>query len=190
MMFYVLILRMASLYLTINALYANASQWENSICQKTYSKFESTNQLLYLAVIASTTSDNILLDLPLPSLIYSNNPSADYPVVTIGFPSSTYIKFIVDHFTCVPRWVLFFDNSKLFHTLHPSTSSSLLDLNRMDRGYVALGHIPPYQNTKSTHPASEGFSAGASPQNHKAAYISMEVGQTYYSNIHKLHHFC
>jgi hypothetical protein len=159
----------------------------SSSCLKLFSKYPNTKQPQLMAVVASKASkvDEIswVRMLPLITMVYSKDPESDYFVLDKGFPSSTYLKFIIDHYACMPRYVLFLQDPLTYHPLDPSVSSSLFDLNLIDRGYISLGHMSP-QNSKSVlHPASEGFSAGAPAQNHKALYVSVEV-TTYVTQAH------
>lgn len=160
--------------------------WESNACVKMNLMFyiPSGEPLSYLAIVASKGRGDIAgnWQLPIQTIVYSNDPTSGYSVVEKGFPSSTYIKFMVDHYACIPRWVLFLhDPIELYHPI-----SSLLDLNLIDRGYIALASFKGAGT--SMHPASEGFSAGVSPLHHKAAFISVEVIPLFCFNSSRFFH--
>lgn len=72
----------------------------------------------YIAVI-SRWDENVswVSRLPIPTLVYEHaKPNARYSVpVNKGSETSAYIKFIIDHYDCLPRWCLFLHgDSKIF----------------------------------------------------------------------------
>jgi len=152
----------------------------------------------YLAVISRKDPGEYLawaLKLPIPHLVYSYVGSASgrdartYSVAaTRGGPSSAYVQFIVHHYGCLPKWVLFLHTSTArgrgFHPLDPSSSSALVDVKRVDKGYLALGHLsaaaassPSSPQQHRLHPAAEGFSANAPPRSHRPSFVAQEEGK-------------
>jgi len=100
----------------------------------------------YVAVVSHQEGETSkwATKLPLPYIVYSYaQPGAVYSVRSNhGGPSSAFVTFIVDHYRCLPRWTLFLHGSGGgWHSLDPSTSSALIDLNALDRGFLALGHM-------------------------------------------------
>jgi hypothetical protein len=115
------------------------------------------------------------LKLPIPHLVYSYSSSSSdgtqftpYLVAQHrGAPSSAYTQFVIDHYGCLPRWTLFLHKSSSstsvaaagrgggmggggggggYHPLDPASSSALIDVHRLDRGYLALGHLSANMN--------------------------------------------
>jgi hypothetical protein len=126
---------------------------------------------IYLAVISQRPGADVAWTstLPMHHIFYSyGTDSSPYSLhVEKGAPSSAFIKFIIDHFDCLPRWTLFLPNQKGFHPLDPSVSSALIDVSKLDRGFLALGHVSSSTSNLLGHPASSSFSAMAPPHSHK-----------------------
>ena len=83
---------------------------------------------------------------------------------TLGVPSAAFLQYIIDHYDCLPVWTLFLSASGrtsfsgstspgrvavdgslrpgtgASHPLPPAVSSALLDVERLDAGFVAVGH--------------------------------------------------
>jgi hypothetical protein len=121
--------------------------------------------------------------LPIPFVVYTYLGSTRYTVRgSKGGPSSAYVTFILDHFSCLPRSMLFLHASAAqttsFHSLDPATSSALVNLAVLDKGYLALGHLAGSADaTVNLHPSSEAFSAAAAAHTHRAAFVSDAEGR-------------
>jgi hypothetical protein len=61
--------------------------------------------------------------------------------------------------------------------LDPATSSALVNLAVLDKGYLALGHLAAADATVNLHPSSEAFSAAAAAHTHRAAFVSDAEGR-------------
>ena len=129
--------------------------------------------------------------LPIPFVVYSYGKIGSYTVKEDhGGPSSAYVSFIIDHYRCLPKRLLFLHDGSdgAWHPLDPASSSALVDLESLDAGFLALGAprstrdcsadvtaaassqraaVPGHLSAANAdaltvlHPASEGFSAHA-----------------------------
>ena len=167
----------------------------------------------YVAVISRQEGETAAWAhrLPIPFVVYSYGVSSSsrYNVrLAKGGPASAFVSFIIDHYTCLPRHTLFLRGSSVaegaspggplpggavyspqgsrFHPLDPSLSSALVDLDALDRGFLALGHLPAGavsiaaaagDGGGAMHPAAESFSASAAPRTHRAALVSDAEGR-------------
>ena len=96
-----------------------------------------------------------------------------------GAEATSYLSFIVDHYECLPRWLLFLDSSRghRFHPLSPAWASALVHVDEMSMGFVALGHISSAATAVAQLSApAAGFSAAAPPRTHRAAWVAQEEG--------------
>jgi len=106
----------------------------------------------HLAIVSKQHKENLtpswVDSLPIPSLVYTYNANFDneansramYETNSPG-PTGVFLQFVVDHYFCLPQYLLFIDGSNPFHPLDPSVSSALVDLDKVDQGYLALGHF-------------------------------------------------
>eukprot|EP00615_Pteridomonas_danica_P018950 CAMPEP_0114385194 /NCGR_PEP_ID=MMETSP0102-20121206/5842_1 /TAXON_ID=38822 ORGANISM="Pteridomonas danica, Strain PT" /NCGR_SAMPLE_ID=MMETSP0102 /ASSEMBLY_ACC=CAM_ASM_000212 /LENGTH=345 /DNA_ID=CAMNT_0001541705 /DNA_START=1 /DNA_END=1035 /DNA_ORIENTATION=+ len=167
-------------YYLLPLFYVVSSQNVKDLCSSTLSLTRDENQISYLAVLALKSGEDIqwVNDFPIPIIVYSNNPTSEYKSPEGAMPSSVFVKFIIEHYACLPRWGLFLHSDMDNHPLNPSITSALLDLDTIDRGYLSLGHMPRSAAAlASMHPASEGFSAAAPFQSHRAAFVAVEEGR-------------
>ena len=135
--------------------------------------------------------------LPMPALIYDHGPSffAKYSVPSnAGNEASAYLQFIVDHYTCLPPWMLFLHGhgstpshrsrgslgtakslegrERRHHPLEPAASSALLDVDRIDRGFLAVGHYSSSDWSKVS-----GGSRSPDPDQHALGFVTTERAQ-------------
>ena len=133
--------------------------------------------LQYLAVIARWDEDvSWRRRLPIPSVVYEHaKPSATYSVpVNKGSETSSYIQFILDHYLCLPRWVLFLHGHgqtpgsgpresryTRHHPSDPAAFAALLDVDAIGKGFLGLGHFShrDWASPGYLHPAAKAFSA-------------------------------
>ena len=110
--------------------------------------------LLYTAV-ADMTSEDIFYRAPLPqnySFAGSSSPEEHFALAC----SAVKLQFILDHYACFPTWTLFLSSRGrdartghtaranapvVTHPVAPALSSALLDVRRIDRGFVSVGHL-------------------------------------------------
>lgn len=102
-----------------------------------------------------------------------------------GSEASAYLQFIVDHYMCLPSWILFLHGhgqtlssgpppgSKRHHPTHPSAVASLIDVaalagNDQQRGlgldhFIGLGHFGEQdaRDPRTLHPIAQRWSASA-----------------------------
>ena len=128
----------------------------------------------FLAVISSHSSDGANIswaaDMPIPYVVYSQRLN--------GAEAASYLSFIVDHYHCLPRHLLFLHGSA-FHPLSPPRSSALVDVETVDKGFLALGHLSSAPGAEAVlHAAAAGFSASAPFSSHRAAFVAQEQGST------------
>ena len=139
----------------------------------------------YVAVISRTAGESAAWahKLPIPFVVYSYAGNSPYSVKGLkGAPSSAYVSFILDHFTCLPRNMLFLYASAAqtngFHSLDPASSSALVNIAVLDKGYLPLGHLAGSpEATADLHPSSEAFSSAAAAFTHRAAFVSDAEGR-------------
>eukprot|EP00613_Pedinella_sp_CCMP2098_P076167 CAMPEP_0171942474 /NCGR_PEP_ID=MMETSP0993-20121228/38704_1 /TAXON_ID=483369 /ORGANISM="non described non described, Strain CCMP2098" /LENGTH=355 /DNA_ID=CAMNT_0012584911 /DNA_START=35 /DNA_END=1098 /DNA_ORIENTATION=+ len=149
----------------------------------------------YLAVISRWDEDVVWArDLPIPALIYEHDQElteALYRVpVNKGSESSAYIQFVLDHYDCLPQWVLFLHahgrtNSQgvshaatRHHPSNPALFAAALDVNAIGRPFLAIGHFSEadWQKKSSLHPAARAWSNGAN-QRKQAALLERPANQ-------------
>jgi hypothetical protein len=140
----------------------------------------------YLAVVAVAADEDApwASQLPLPAVLYaltanasvtgsgSGGSSTGAPLGALSVPAAAFVQYVVDHYGCLPAWTLFLNangrtsfsgstspGAGATHPLPPAVSSSLLDVERMDVGFVAVGHYSPEAAAAA---AQEGSSARSS----------------------------
>lgn len=65
-------------------------------------------------------------------------------------------------------------SSGVHHPLPPATSSAVLDVGRMDAGFVAVGHLSEASFLAQAHPAVAGFALHSPKGSHRMAFVSVE----------------
>lgn len=148
----------------------------------------------FVAVVARWDEDVAWAHrLPMPALIYEHaKPGALYNVpINRGSETSSYIQFIVDHYACMPPWVLFLHAhgrtassgashaATRHHPTDPHNVAALLDVAALGKGFVGLGHFSDedWLKPKSLHRAARAFSAPSKPGAHHAAFVPTEEGK-------------
>ena len=138
-----------------------------------------------LAVVSRRDEDTQWAqELPIPSLVYEHAKwGASHSVASkTGDEAAAYLQYIVDHYHCLPAWTLFLTpgqrsfhgrGRRWYHALEPAASSALVDVDRVDRGFLAVGH------TMAQGGAKQRRSAGASPsrERHVLGFVPSEAGQ-------------
>jgi len=145
----------------------------------------------FVAVIARWDEDVAWAQrLPMPALVYEHaKPDALYNVpINRGSESSSYVQFIIDHYACLPPWVLFLHAhgrtassgsahaATRHHPTDPSNMAALIDVVALNRGFIGLGHFSneDWSKPKSLHGAARAFSAPSKPGAHHAAFVPFE----------------
>ena len=110
-------------------------------------------------------------------------------MVNNGSESSSYLQFIVDHYNCLPNWVLFLHGhgqtksegdwhaSTRHHPTDPAKVAALIDVDRLSLDFLALGHFSADDWSKggSLHPAAKKFSdVKGGNLGHHAAFVPQE----------------
>ena len=119
--------------------------------------------------------------LPVPALVYGHavprgEPGGLHSVpVNKGSEASAYLQFIVDHYACLPAWVLFLHGhgstlgrgsgpgSKRHHPTDPSAMAGLVDVAALGLPFISLGHLSPADAAAFLHPAAAAFVRGPRP---------------------------
>lgn len=142
--------------------------------------------------------------MPVPVLAYSSqhNVSSFYRVHKAPrwrngrlseslMDSAVKISYFLDHFTCLPQWTLFLssqgrqwgtgstpiaDHLVVTHPLSPAVSSALLDVSRISRSFLSVGHLHEKALRNLLKPAASGFGARAHKGTHRMAFRSIEEG--------------
>ena len=145
----------------------------------------------FVAVIARWDEDVAwAYRLPIPALVYEHaKPNALYSVpINRGSETSSYIQFIVDHYACLPPWILFLHAhgrtpsggsshaATRHHPTDPRNVAALIDVAALNRGFVGLGHFSneDWSKPKSLHSTARAFSAPSKPGAHHAAFVPFE----------------
>ena len=108
----------------------------------------------FVAVVARWDEDvSWTKKMPMPVLVYEHaKPNSTYNVaVNKGSETSSYLQFMIDHYECLPEWVLFLHgHGKTVKAGHPVTRhhatdperfAALIDVKKLGRGFVGLGHV-------------------------------------------------
>jgi len=180
-------LLLLALYLVPRAAYTSAIsiQEQKERCDALSNLAGGERRPGYVAVISRTADESAAWahKLPIPFVVYSYAGNSPYSVKgSKGAPSSAYVTFILDHFTCLPSNLLFLHASTAqtngFHSLDPASSSALVNVAVLDKGYLPLGHLAGSpEATADLHPSSEAFSSAAAAFTHRAAYVSDAEGR-------------
>ena len=138
-----------------------------------------------LAVVARNPSNDSIRwtkDLPIPSVIYDHLRRGNAHSVSEDGDAAAYLQYIVDHYHCLPAWSLFLApgprtrhsrGTSPHHALEPATSSALLDVDRIDRGFLAVGHSSA--SGGASQPRSRG--SPAPTHRHALSVVSAESDQ-------------
>lgn len=148
--------------------------------ERNYCDLRRTESTNLLAIVSKQRNEKLASwvdSLPIPSLVYTHNAIVDsetniralYETSAHG-STGAFFQFVVDHYFCLPQYLLFIVGSNPYHPLDPSISSALVDLNKADQGYLALGHFSVAGPPVSTHPASAAFSSAV--RGHRSAFVS------------------
>ena len=147
----------------------------------------------YIAVIARWAEDVAWTKrLPIPSIVYEHaKPSAFYNVpVNKGSEASAYLQFILDHYACLPRWVLFLHGHgqtissgsrpavTRHHPTNPAKVAALIDVEKLGKAFVGLCHFSQedYDKPKSLGPVARKWGFATSPRFH-AAFVDGSEGK-------------
>lgn len=126
--------------------------------------------------------------LPIPVIVYEHgDKSAMHSVeVNLGSEASAYLQYIIDHYECLPAWTLFLHGhgrtgpEAVGGRHHPTNASevvALMDVDRIDRGFVAVSHIAANANgTYALSPAAQAFASVSLPahKRHAMAFVPFE----------------
>lgn len=147
---------------------------------------------------------------------------------TLGVPAAAFLQYIIDYYDCLPAWALFLSGNGrtsfsgstppgrvavdgslppgtgASHPLPPAVSSALMDVERLDAGFVAIGHYSAdalaatardfgsnsfgrrssggrdgrgdgSRGGLELHPAEIGFALHAPSGSHAMSFVSLEA---------------
>ena len=156
----------------------------------------------YLAVVSRWKEDvSGTRKLPIPTVVYEHDLSQPGPLfytvpVNQGSEASAYLQFIVDHYDCLPKWVLFLHGhgqtttstplapaGNSHHASDPSSHAALINTNLVGKGFLGLCHFTEddYQKKNSMPKAAKAFAGSlkdTTALDYRACFQSEEKRRT------------